>query len=103
MDPPSDLIPDHCSHTCDLWRKWSNKCRTDSSHGLCVNDEPVPQTQLAVVLVGPPRSTDQLRLNRLTVRCFYPLGGVNRLSVDRTFRAEAPGFGLVDIFKNLKG
>ncbi|TWW68423.1 Zona pellucida sperm-binding protein 2 ZP1 [Takifugu flavidus] len=39
---------------------------------------------------------------KLTVRCFYPLSGVNRLSVDRTFRSEAPGFGLVDVFKSLK-
>lgn len=42
-------------------------------------------------------------LDRLTVRCFYPLSEVNRLSVDRTFRSEAPGFGLVDVFKSLKG
>ncbi|XP_011610134.2 uncharacterized protein isoform X1 [Takifugu rubripes] len=39
---------------------------------------------------------------KLTVRCFYLLSGVNRLSVDRTFRSEAPGFGLVDVFKSLK-
>lgn len=37
------------------------------------------------------------------MRCFYPLSGVNRLSMDRTFRSEAPGFGLIDIFKSLKG
>lgn len=37
------------------------------------------------------------------MRCFYPLSGVNRLSVDRTFRSETPGFGLVDVFKSLKG
>lgn len=49
------------------------------------------------------RRTDELCLNRLTVRCFYPLSGINRLSVDRTFRSEAPGFGFVDIFKSLKG
>lgn len=49
------------------------------------------------------RRTDELCLNRLTVRCFYPLSEVHRLSVDRTFRSEAPGFGLVDIFKSLKG
>lgn len=42
-------------------------------------------------------------LDRLTVRCFYPLSGVNRLSVDRTFRSKAPGVGLVDVFKSLKG
>lgn len=42
-------------------------------------------------------------LDRLTVRCFYPLSGVNRLTVDRTFRSEAPGFGLVNVFKSLKG
>lgn len=37
------------------------------------------------------------------MRCFYPLSGISRLSVDRTFRSEAPGFGFVDIFKSLKG
>uniref|UniRef100_A0A3B4WDW6 Uncharacterized LOC111645961 n=1 Tax=Seriola lalandi dorsalis TaxID=1841481 RepID=A0A3B4WDW6_SERLL len=30
---------------------------------------------------------------KLTVRCFYPLSGVNRLTVDRTFRSETPGYG----------
>ncbi|XP_033505059.1 uncharacterized protein LOC117271076 [Epinephelus lanceolatus] len=40
---------------------------------------------------------------KLTVRCFYPLNGVNRLSVDRIFRSETPGFGSVKVFKSLKG
>uniref|UniRef100_A0A8D3EF61 ZP domain-containing protein n=1 Tax=Scophthalmus maximus TaxID=52904 RepID=A0A8D3EF61_SCOMX len=44
-----------------------------------------------------------LLLNRLTVRCFYPLSGVNRLSVDRLFRAEAPGFGSIKVFESLEG
>lgn len=42
-------------------------------------------------------------LNRLTVRCFYPLSGVNRLTVDRTFQSKVPGIGVVDVFKSLKG
>ncbi|XP_028460758.1 uncharacterized protein LOC114573059 isoform X1 [Perca flavescens] len=40
---------------------------------------------------------------KLTVRCFYPLSGVNRLSVDRVFRSETPGLGSVKVFKHLKG
>ncbi|XP_032364390.1 uncharacterized protein LOC116678758 [Etheostoma spectabile] len=40
---------------------------------------------------------------KLTVRCFYPLGGVNRLSVNRSFKSETPGFGSVKVFKSLKG
>ncbi|XP_042358817.1 uncharacterized protein LOC121955093 [Plectropomus leopardus] len=39
---------------------------------------------------------------KLTVRCFYPLSGVNRLSVDRIFRSETPGFGSVKVFESLK-
>ncbi|XP_044024572.1 uncharacterized protein LOC122862843 isoform X2 [Siniperca chuatsi] len=39
---------------------------------------------------------------KLTVRCFYPLNGINRLSVDRIFRSETPGFGSVKVFKSLK-
>ncbi|XP_034555238.1 uncharacterized protein LOC117824015 isoform X3 [Notolabrus celidotus] len=39
---------------------------------------------------------------KLTVRCFYPLSAVNRLSVDRTFRSHTPGFGSVKVFKSLK-
>ncbi|XP_047184611.1 uncharacterized protein LOC118290500 isoform X2 [Scophthalmus maximus] len=39
---------------------------------------------------------------KLTVRCFYPLSGVNRLSVDRLFRAEAPGFGSIKVFESLE-
>ncbi|XP_019964962.2 uncharacterized protein [Paralichthys olivaceus] len=37
---------------------------------------------------------------KLTVRCFYPLSGVNRLSVSRVFRA--PGFGSMEVFESLK-
>ncbi|XP_040920101.1 uncharacterized protein LOC121199464 isoform X2 [Toxotes jaculatrix] len=39
---------------------------------------------------------------KLTVRCFYPLSGVSRLSVDRIFRSEIPGFGSVKVFESLK-
>ncbi|XP_059212061.1 uncharacterized protein LOC131990882 isoform X2 [Centropristis striata] len=39
---------------------------------------------------------------KLTVRCFYPLSGVNRLSVDRIFRPETPGFGSVKVFESVK-
>ncbi|XP_073348720.1 uncharacterized protein [Pagrus major] len=40
---------------------------------------------------------------KLTVRCFYPLSGLNRLSVDRIFRSATPGFGSVKVFKSIKG
>uniref|UniRef100_A0A3B4UXA6 ZP domain-containing protein n=1 Tax=Seriola dumerili TaxID=41447 RepID=A0A3B4UXA6_SERDU len=39
---------------------------------------------------------------KLTVRCFYPLSGVNRLTVDRTFRSETPGYGSVKVFESLE-
>ncbi|XP_065819647.1 uncharacterized protein [Labrus bergylta] len=39
---------------------------------------------------------------KLTVRCFYPLSQVNRLSVDRIFTSDTPGFGSVKIFQSLK-
>ncbi|XP_044185770.1 uncharacterized protein LOC122965674 isoform X1 [Thunnus albacares] len=39
---------------------------------------------------------------KLTVRCFYPLSGVNRLSVDRLFRSETSGFGSIKVFESLK-
>ncbi|XP_054474249.1 uncharacterized protein LOC129106966 isoform X2 [Anoplopoma fimbria] len=39
---------------------------------------------------------------KLTVRCFYPLSGVNRLSVDRIFSSETPGFGSVKVLESLK-
>ncbi|XP_034436491.1 uncharacterized protein LOC117758703 [Hippoglossus hippoglossus] len=37
---------------------------------------------------------------KLTVRCFYPLSGVNRLSVSRVFRS--PGFGSIEVFQSIK-
>uniref|UniRef100_A0A8C4E9V1 ZP domain-containing protein n=1 Tax=Dicentrarchus labrax TaxID=13489 RepID=A0A8C4E9V1_DICLA len=40
---------------------------------------------------------------KLTVRCFYPLTGVARLSVDRIFTSGNPGFGSVKVFKSVKG
>ncbi|KAM8725264.1 uncharacterized protein AB9X84_002112 isoform 1-T1 [Acanthopagrus schlegelii] len=39
---------------------------------------------------------------KLTVRCFYPLNGLNRLSVDRIFSSATPGFGSVKVFKSIK-
>ncbi|XP_029282165.1 uncharacterized protein LOC115004623 [Cottoperca gobio] len=36
---------------------------------------------------------------KLTVRCFYPLSGVNRLSL---FKSKTPGFGSVKVFESLK-
>ncbi|XP_030260172.1 uncharacterized protein LOC115573522 isoform X3 [Sparus aurata] len=39
---------------------------------------------------------------KLTVRCFYPLSGLNRLSVDRIFSSATPGFGSVKVFKSIK-
>ncbi|XP_041831388.1 uncharacterized protein LOC121633429 isoform X2 [Melanotaenia boesemani] len=38
---------------------------------------------------------------KVTVRCFYPLGAVNRLSVDRRF-TSAPGFGSINVFESQK-
>nr|XP_043904737.1 uncharacterized protein LOC122783871 isoform X2 [Solea senegalensis] len=38
---------------------------------------------------------------KLTLRCFYPLSAVSRLSVDRNFRAGAPGFGSIQVFGSL--
>ncbi|XP_062266744.1 uncharacterized protein LOC133973109 isoform X2 [Platichthys flesus] len=37
---------------------------------------------------------------KLTVRCFYPLSGVHRLSVSRVFRS--PGFGSIEVFESTK-
>ncbi|TNN44787.1 Zona pellucida sperm-binding protein 2 [Liparis tanakae] len=39
---------------------------------------------------------------KLTVRCFYPLTGVNRLSMDRIFSSETSGVGSVKVFESLK-
>lgn len=41
--------------------------------------------------------------NRLTVRCFYPLSGINRLSMDRNSRPGTSGFGSVNMFKTIEG
>ncbi|XP_037100225.1 uncharacterized protein LOC119117805 [Syngnathus acus] len=38
---------------------------------------------------------------KLTVRCFYPLSGINRLTVDRVSRAKTTGFGSIDVFGSL--
>ncbi|KAM9778957.1 uncharacterized protein ACBT44_000561 isoform 2-T2 [Syngnathus typhle] len=38
---------------------------------------------------------------KLTVRCFYPLSGINRLTVDRVSRAQTTGFGSIDVFGSL--
>ncbi|XP_077366418.1 uncharacterized protein LOC144010140 [Festucalex cinctus] len=38
---------------------------------------------------------------KLTVRCFYPLSGINRLTADRVTRAQTIGFGSIDIFGSL--
>ncbi|XP_049613509.1 uncharacterized protein [Syngnathus scovelli] len=38
---------------------------------------------------------------KLTVRCFYPLSGINRLMVDRVSRAKTTGFGSIDVFGSL--
>uniref|UniRef100_A0A3Q2XR26 Uncharacterized protein n=1 Tax=Hippocampus comes TaxID=109280 RepID=A0A3Q2XR26_HIPCM len=40
---------------------------------------------------------------KLTVRCFYPLSGINRLTADRISRSETPGFGSIDVFGSLTG
>ncbi|XP_035808538.2 uncharacterized protein LOC111574960 isoform X1 [Amphiprion ocellaris] len=37
---------------------------------------------------------------KVTVRCFYPLGAVNRLSVDRIFKSAIPGLGSVKVFES---
>ncbi|KAM4522085.1 uncharacterized protein PAE49_001928 isoform 2-T4 [Odontesthes bonariensis] len=39
---------------------------------------------------------------KVTVRCFYPLSAVNRLSVDRRFTSAAPGFGSLKVFESHK-
>ncbi|XP_029985022.1 uncharacterized protein LOC115415555 [Sphaeramia orbicularis] len=39
---------------------------------------------------------------RLTMRCFYPLSTVNRLSIDRIVTSDTPGFGSVQAFEGLK-
>ncbi|XP_061669020.1 uncharacterized protein LOC133496926 isoform X2 [Syngnathoides biaculeatus] len=38
---------------------------------------------------------------KLTVRCFYPLSGINRLTADRISRSESPGFGSIEVFGSL--
>uniref|UniRef100_A0A3Q1GBK7 ZP domain-containing protein n=1 Tax=Acanthochromis polyacanthus TaxID=80966 RepID=A0A3Q1GBK7_9TELE len=51
-------------------------------------------------------STDQLIYRKrilVTVRCFYPLSAVNRLSVERIFKSVIPGFGSVKVFESHTG
>ncbi|XP_061757422.1 uncharacterized protein LOC133553344 isoform X2 [Nerophis ophidion] len=38
---------------------------------------------------------------KLTVRCFYPLSGIDRLSADRVFKSKTPGFGSTKVFGSL--
>ncbi|XP_061785881.1 uncharacterized protein [Nerophis lumbriciformis] len=38
---------------------------------------------------------------KLTVRCFYPLSGIDRLTADRVFKSETPGFGSTKVFGSL--
>ncbi|XP_024866909.1 uncharacterized protein LOC112451536 isoform X2 [Kryptolebias marmoratus] len=40
---------------------------------------------------------------KVTVRCFYPLSAVNRVSMDRIFTSANPGFGSVRVFKSHRG
>ncbi|MED6268125.1 hypothetical protein CHARACLAT_019043 [Characodon lateralis] len=37
---------------------------------------------------------------KVTVRCFYPLSSVNRVSLDRTFTSVTPGFGSMRSFES---
>ncbi|XP_013878075.1 uncharacterized protein LOC106527668 isoform X2 [Austrofundulus limnaeus] len=37
---------------------------------------------------------------KVTVRCFYPLSAVNRVSMDRAFSSATPGFGSVRVFES---
>ncbi|MEQ2284323.1 hypothetical protein AMECASPLE_020410 [Ameca splendens] len=37
---------------------------------------------------------------KVTVRCFYPLSAVNRVSLDRTFTSVTPGFGSMRAFES---
>ncbi|KAK5598683.1 hypothetical protein CRENBAI_006167 [Crenichthys baileyi] len=37
---------------------------------------------------------------KVTVRCFYPLSAVNRVSLDRTFTSVTPGFGSMRVFES---
>ncbi|XP_047430113.1 uncharacterized protein LOC124999307 isoform X2 [Mugil cephalus] len=39
---------------------------------------------------------------KVTMRCFYPLSSVNRLSVDSFFSSTTPGFGSVKVFQSHK-
>ncbi|XP_018542326.1 uncharacterized protein LOC108890048 isoform X2 [Lates calcarifer] len=54
------------------------------------------------LIVDGPNFISRESQFKLTVRCFYPLSGVNRLSVDRIFRSETPGFGSIKVFESLK-
>ncbi|XP_015251144.1 PREDICTED: uncharacterized protein LOC107098155 [Cyprinodon variegatus] len=37
---------------------------------------------------------------KVTVRCFYPMSAVNRISVDQTFSSATPGFGSMRVFES---
>uniref|UniRef100_A0A3Q2PFX4 Uncharacterized LOC105934394 n=1 Tax=Fundulus heteroclitus TaxID=8078 RepID=A0A3Q2PFX4_FUNHE len=39
----------------------------------------------------------------VTVRCFYPLSAVNRVSLDRTFASATPGIGSVRVVESQRG
>ncbi|XP_074540740.1 uncharacterized protein LOC141801561 [Halichoeres trimaculatus] len=54
------------------------------------------------LITDGPNSISRESQFKLTVRCFYPLSGVSRLSVDRKFPSQAPGFGSVRAFKSFK-
>ncbi|XP_030635000.1 zona pellucida protein AX 4 [Chanos chanos] len=49
---------------------------------------------MALASVKKPVVTRELS-NRLIIKCVYPVHGINRLFVDRKFRAEAPGMGSI--------
>ncbi|KAM6915063.1 uncharacterized protein FYW49_009952 [Xenentodon cancila] len=40
---------------------------------------------------------------KVTVRCFYPLTEVSRISVDRDFNSPTPGFGSFKVFESHRG
>ncbi|XP_029352047.1 uncharacterized protein LOC115037556 isoform X2 [Echeneis naucrates] len=54
------------------------------------------------LIADGPNLITRESLFRLTVRCFYPVSGVARLSVERLFRSASPGFGSVKVFEILK-
>uniref|UniRef100_A0A3B4Z5I1 ZP-domain containing protein Ig-like domain-containing protein n=1 Tax=Stegastes partitus TaxID=144197 RepID=A0A3B4Z5I1_9TELE len=54
-----------------------------------------------------PKETDGVRalfeFNLDSLRCFYPLNAVDRLSVDRVFKSTTPGFGSLKVFESHAG